>query len=81
MFDLELLMVADDENDQGYYEDEAVTQEEVGCLTIVIILFVPVTPVCLSPQCVCHPSVSVTPGCDPLWGPKGISQGIPKGGR
>ena len=29
VFDLELVMVADDENDQGYYEDEPVTQEEV----------------------------------------------------
>lgn len=30
VFDLELVMVADDENDQGYYEDEPVTQEEVS---------------------------------------------------
>ena len=29
LFDVELCMVADDENDQGYYDDEPVTQEEV----------------------------------------------------
>eukprot|EP00596_Hydrurales_sp_CCMP1899_P001413 CAMPEP_0119043374 /NCGR_PEP_ID=MMETSP1177-20130426/21207_1 /TAXON_ID=2985 /ORGANISM="Ochromonas sp, Strain CCMP1899" /LENGTH=110 /DNA_ID=CAMNT_0007011317 /DNA_START=665 /DNA_END=997 /DNA_ORIENTATION=+ len=34
IFDLELLMVADDENDQGYYEDEPVTQEEVRRLVM-----------------------------------------------
>ena len=34
VFDLELVMVADDENDQGYYEDEPVTQEEVRQLVL-----------------------------------------------
>ena len=34
IFDLELVLVADDENDQGYYEDEAVTQEEVRKLVL-----------------------------------------------
>jgi hypothetical protein len=29
IYDVELLMVADDENDQGYYDDVAITQEEV----------------------------------------------------
>jgi hypothetical protein len=29
VFDIELVMVADDENDQGYYEDEPVTQVRV----------------------------------------------------
>lgn len=27
VFDIDLLMVADDENDQGYYEDEAIDDE------------------------------------------------------
>ena len=34
VFDLELVMVADDENDQGYYEDEPVTQEDVRKLVL-----------------------------------------------
>ena len=34
LFDLELVMVAPDENDQGYYEDEAVSQEEVRQLVL-----------------------------------------------
>lgn len=34
IFDVELVMVADDENDQGYYEDEPVTQEEVRKLVL-----------------------------------------------
>jgi hypothetical protein len=29
IYDLELLMVADDENDQGYYDDIPITQDEV----------------------------------------------------
>lgn len=29
VYDLELVMVADDENDQGYYDDIAVSQDEV----------------------------------------------------
>jgi len=33
-FDLELLLVADDENDQGYYDDQPVTQEEVRQLVL-----------------------------------------------
>jgi len=27
VFDIDLLMVADDENDQGYYEDEAIDDD------------------------------------------------------
>lgn len=34
IFDLELVLVADDENDQGYYEDEPVTQDEVRKLVL-----------------------------------------------
>ena len=34
LFDLELVLVADDENDQGYYEDEPVTQDEVRKLVL-----------------------------------------------
>ena len=30
-------MVADDENDQGYYDDEPVTQEEVSKLILILI--------------------------------------------
>jgi hypothetical protein len=40
VFDLELVMVADDENDQGYYEDEPVTQEEVMCIFMYIYVYV-----------------------------------------
>ena len=29
LFDIELLLIRDDENDQGYYDDEAVTPEEI----------------------------------------------------
>lgn len=29
VFDLELLLVTDDENDQGYYDDEPVSQEQL----------------------------------------------------
>ena len=34
LFDVELMMIADDENDQGYYDDEPVTQEEVRKLVL-----------------------------------------------
>ena len=34
IFDLQLIMVKDDENDQGYYDDVAVSQEEVRELAI-----------------------------------------------
>ena len=34
VFDLELVMVAEDENDQGYYDDVAVSQEEVRQLVL-----------------------------------------------
>jgi len=34
IFDLELLLVADDENDQGYYEDEPVSQDDVRKLVL-----------------------------------------------
>ena len=34
IFDLELALVAEDENDQGYYDDEAVSQDEVRKLVI-----------------------------------------------
>ena len=30
IFDLELINVADDQNDQGYYDDEPVTQDDVS---------------------------------------------------
>jgi hypothetical protein len=30
IFDLELVNVADDQNDQGYYDDEPVTQDDVS---------------------------------------------------
>jgi hypothetical protein len=29
VYDIELILIADDENDQGYYDDVAVSQEEV----------------------------------------------------
>jgi hypothetical protein len=34
VFDVELVLVADDENDQGYYDDEPVSQEEVRQLVL-----------------------------------------------
>ena len=34
IFDLQLIMVRDDENDQGYYDDVAISQEEVRELAI-----------------------------------------------
>jgi peptidylprolyl isomerase len=34
IFDLELLLVANDENDQGYYEDVAISQDEVRQLVL-----------------------------------------------
>lgn len=34
IFDVELVLVADDENDQGYYDDEPVSQEEVRQLVL-----------------------------------------------
>ena len=34
IFDLELLLVANDENDQGYYEDIAISQDEVRQLVL-----------------------------------------------
>ena len=34
IFDIELILVADDENDQGYYDDVPVTQEEVRQLVL-----------------------------------------------
>jgi len=34
IFDLELLLVANDENDQGYYDDSAISQQEVRQLVL-----------------------------------------------
>lgn len=34
VFDIELLLVANDENDQGYYDDSAISQDEVRKLVI-----------------------------------------------
>lgn len=34
VYDVELALVADDENDQGYYDDEAVSQDEVRQLVL-----------------------------------------------
>lgn len=34
IFDLELLLVADDENDQGYYDDVAISQEEIRQMVV-----------------------------------------------
>jgi hypothetical protein len=39
IFDLELINVADDQNDQGYYDDEPVTQDDVSFYSTLSFLF------------------------------------------
>lgn len=41
IFDLELLLVADDENDQGYYDDVAISQEDVRKIILKSLQFQP----------------------------------------